>query len=133
MTLTFNQERYRELLCQYQPKVIRNEADNENALKIVEQLMHKHNRTPEENELYDLLVSLIEKFERESYQPGATSTPLSMLHFLMEQQDVEKQDLVQLLGSQNIVEEILHGKVSISVDQAEALSNLFNVDRSLFI
>jgi len=40
MTLTFNQEKYKELLCQYQPKVVKNEADNEIALKVVHQLMN---------------------------------------------------------------------------------------------
>ena len=133
MTLTFNQERYKELLCQYQPKVIKNEADNEIALNAVEQLMHTNNRTPEEDELYDLLITLIERFEEDHYQPGATYTPVSMLHFLMEQQGIEERDLIQLFGSQDAVAEILHGKAIIGVDKAEALSNLFNVDLSLFI
>ena len=61
MTLTFDREKYKELLCQYRSKVIKNEVDNEAALKVIEQLMHNHNRTLEENELYDLLVTLIEK------------------------------------------------------------------------
>ena len=75
MTLTFDREKYNELLCLYQPKVIKSEAENEIALKVVEQLMHSDSRTPEENELYDLLVTLIEKFEQEYYQTGVTSTP----------------------------------------------------------
>ena len=61
MTLTFDREKYKALLCQYRSKVIKNKVDNEAALKVVEQLMHNHNRTLEENELYDLLVTLIEK------------------------------------------------------------------------
>ncbi len=65
--------------------VIKSEADNETVLKVVEQLIHSDNPTPEENELYDLLVTSIEKFEQEHYQPGVTSTPQSILYFLMEQ------------------------------------------------
>ena len=51
-------------------KIIKTEAENRAALKVVEQLMHADNRTPEEDELYELLITLIEKFEQEYYQPG---------------------------------------------------------------
>lgn len=74
MTVTFNPEKYKELLLSYQPKLIRTEEENEKTLAIVEELMHRQNRSPEENELYELLIFLIEKFEREFYSPD-TSNP----------------------------------------------------------
>ncbi|BAZ49501.1 hypothetical protein NIES4103_21130 [Nostoc sp. NIES-4103] len=103
MTLIFNQDKYKELLFKYQPKLIKNEEDNEKALAIVEELMHLPNRSPEENELYELLITLIEKFEQEYYLPGRESTPHSMLLFLMEQKNIQQSDLVDILGSENIV------------------------------
>ena len=68
MLLTFNPEKYKELLFNYQPKIIRTETENEKALAIVEELMHRKNRTPQEEELYELLITLIEKFEQEYYR-----------------------------------------------------------------
>ena len=133
MTLTFDQEKYQELLCQYQPRVIKSEAENETALKVVEQLMYSKNRTPEENELYDLLVALIEKFEQEYYQPGITSTPQSILCFLMEQKGIVAEDLLTVLGSQEVVNRVLDGKLAIDRDRAKVLGNFFNVDSSLFL
>lgn len=65
MTVTFNPDKYKELLSQYQPKIIRTEAENEKALAMVEELMHRCDRTPEEDELDELLMALIEKFEQE--------------------------------------------------------------------
>jgi HTH-type transcriptional regulator / antitoxin HigA len=50
MPLTFNPDKYKELLSQYQPKIIRNEADNEKALAIVEELMHGRDLTPKDDE-----------------------------------------------------------------------------------
>ncbi|CCQ70249.1 hypothetical protein CWATWH0402_443, partial [Crocosphaera watsonii WH 0402] len=67
MTLTFNQDKYKQLLTQYQPKLIRTEAENEEALLVIEDLMNRPQRTPEEDELYELLVFLVEKFETEFY------------------------------------------------------------------
>lgn len=46
MTLTFNLDKYKKLLTAYLPKLIKNEVENEQALEIVEDLMHRE-RTPE--------------------------------------------------------------------------------------
>lgn len=70
---------YSELLFQNQPKLIRTEAANERTLAIVEDLMRCFDCSPEERELYDLLIVLTEKFEQEFYQPSFSSNPRSML------------------------------------------------------
>ena len=133
MTLTFNSDKYKELLSKYQPKLIRTEAENAKALAIVEELMHRPERSVEENELYELLITLIEKFEEEYYSPGTASTPHSMLLFLMEQREVKQADLVGVIGSKGVVSEVINGKREISKAQAKALGEFFHVDPSLFI
>lgn len=40
--------------------------------------------TPEEDELYQLLITLIEKFEQEYYQPSQQNNFTSMLLFILE-------------------------------------------------
>lgn len=133
MTLTFNPDQYSKLLAQYQPKLIRTEEENEKALAVVEELMHRQNRSPEENELYDLLITLIEKFEQEFYAPGEASTPHSMLLFLMEQQDIKQEDLVGVIGTQEVVAEVIEGKREITQEQAKAIADFFKVAPSLFV
>lgn len=133
MTLTFNPDKYKELLAMYQPKLIRNEEENDKALAIVEELMHRQNRSPEEDELYELLITLVEKFEQEHYLPGKASTPHSMLLFLMEQRDIKQSDLIGIIGSEAVVSEIVLGKREISKSQALAIGDFFQVDPSLFI
>ncbi|MGB3651979.1 MAG: transcriptional regulator [Rivularia sp. (in: cyanobacteria)] len=133
MTLTFNPERYTELLVKYQPKLIKTEEENEKALAIVEELMHRSNRTPEENELYELLITLIEKFEQEYYSPNQKTTPHSLLLFLMEQKEIKQSDLVGVIGSKGVVSEVVNGKREISKTQAKALGDFFHVDAGLFI
>lgn len=132
MTLTFNPDKYKELLSQYQPRIIRNEADNEKALIVVEELMHRRDRTPEEDELYELLIALIEKFEQESYAPGDTATPHSILLFLMEQRELQPADLVGVIGSEKAVYELINRKRDISKELAVILGIFFHVEPSLF-
>jgi len=133
MTLIFNSQKYRELLVEYQPKIIRTEEENEKALAIVEKLMHQQSRSLEEDELYDLLITLIDKFEKEYYSPGNSSTPRSMLLFLMEQRDIKQSNLVGVIGSKGIVSEVVNGKQEISKAQAKALGDFFQVDAGVFI
>lgn len=133
MTLTFNSDKYVQLLVQYQPKLIKTEAENERALAIVEELMHRQNRSLEENELYELLIALIKKIEREFYAPGEASTPHSMLLFLMEQQNIKPEDLVKVIGAQEVVAEVLEGKREMTQEQAVAMGKIFKVEPSLFI
>ncbi|MCU0544036.1 MAG: transcriptional regulator [Oscillatoriaceae cyanobacterium Prado104] len=132
MTLTFNPDKYKDLLSQYQPKIIRNEADNEKALAVVEELMHRRDRTPEEDELYELLIALIERFEQEYYAPGSTATPHSILLFLMEQRDLQPGDLVKIIGSETVVDEVIKGQRSIGKELALILGSFFHVEPSLF-
>ena len=133
MTLTFNADRYVALLTQYQPKIIQTEAENEQALQQVEALMHQQSRSPEETALYELLVTLIEKFEQQYYAPGKATTPLSMLLFLMEQQNCKPVDLAVVLGSEDIVTKIMHQQQELSITQARALGQFFSVNPSVFV
>jgi HTH-type transcriptional regulator / antitoxin HigA len=133
MTLTFNRDRYIDLLAEYQPKLIKTEAENDRALAMVEKLMHLSSRTPEQQELYELLIVLIEKFEQEFYQPQPETNTRSMLSFLMEQRDIQPSDLVNIFGSTEAVADVLNGKAQIDRSQAELLSQLFHVDLLLFL
>jgi HTH-type transcriptional regulator/antitoxin HigA len=133
MTLTFNPSRYSELLSQYQPRLIKTEESNEEALAIVEELMHHPNRSSEEDELLDLLVALIEKFEQEYYAPGTASTSQSMVQFLMEQHDLTAADLVAIFGSEQVVADVLADRCEINRTQIKALGKFFGVEPSLFL
>lgn len=133
MTLTFNLDKYKEILTKYSPKIIKTEAENEQVLEIIEELMHKKNLTPEEEELYELLIVLVEKFEREYYLSGNSTNPHSLLLFLMEQKEIKQEDLVDIIGSKKVVSDIINGERSISKDEAKALADFFGVDAELFI
>jgi HTH-type transcriptional regulator / antitoxin HigA len=54
---------------------IKNEAEYKRALKVIESLMHKATLTPEEDQLLELFVILVEKFELEQYPSQQLSTP----------------------------------------------------------
>ena len=133
MTPTFNETNYSNLLSRHQPKLIKTEAENDRALAIVEDLMHRKNLTPEEDELLNLLVVLIERFEAEYYSCGAASTPHSMLEFLMEQQALTHNDLLPIFHSESEVNAVLKGDQDLTITQVKALADRFQVKPIVFV
>lgn len=132
MTLTFDSDKYSSLLSQYQPRIIKNEDENEIFLEIVESLLSRENLTPEEDTLLELLVKLIEDFEEKHYQLNA-STPQSRLIHLMEARSLEPADLIEIIGTIEMVNELINGQLDITKKQAEALGIFFHVNPGLFL
>jgi HTH-type transcriptional regulator/antitoxin HigA len=132
MTLTFDSDKYSSLLSQYQPRIIKNEDENEIFLELVESLLSRENLTPEEDTLLELLVKLIEDFEEKHYQLNA-STPQSRLIHLMEARSLEPADLIEIIGSIEMVNELINGQLDITKKQAEALGIFFHVNPGLFL
>ncbi|MEH2172859.1 helix-turn-helix domain-containing protein [Nostoc sp.] len=131
MTLTFNRKTYASLLAQYQPKVIKTDEENEQAITLAQELSHRVNRTLEESALLDLLIALIEKYEDEHY-PIGESTAHSMFLHLIDAQNVNEAELIAILGSREVVSEVMSGKQEITQEMAKVLGNFFHVDTSLF-
>ena len=133
MTLTINNKVYGELLSQYQPKIITTEEENERAIALVESLTHNSDLTPEEEQIVELLITLIEKFEAEHYPLNNLSTPLSRLTFLMEENQLHQADLIEVFEAKDIVSEVLSGKRQISKSHALKLGEFFSLNPALFL
>lgn len=94
---------------------------------------NKHNLTPEEEQLLDLLVTLIEDFETKQWSFENNSTPLSRLQFLMEANNLRQADLLDVFVSKGITSEVFNNKRQISKTHAIRLGKRFNVDPALFL
>jgi HTH-type transcriptional regulator / antitoxin HigA len=132
MTHTFDAQSYTNLLIRYQPKPIATEAENEAAIALAQNLEHLAQRTPEEDLFLELLITLIEKFEREHY-PILSESGESIMQHLMEARELEEVDLVPILGTKAAVTKILTHQRQIRWDEALMLADFFHVDASLFL
>ena len=103
---TFDAKSYTDLLVRYQPKPIATEAENEAAIALACELEHRPMRRLEEDIFLELLITLIEKFESENY-PIHAGNAASMLQHLMDARNLDKSDLIPILGTETEVEKIL--------------------------
>jgi HTH-type transcriptional regulator / antitoxin HigA len=132
MIRTFDAKSYTDLLVQYQPKPIANEAENDAAIALACELEHRPVRSPEEDLFLELLITLIEKFEAENY-PTPPGNSASMLQHLMDARNLDKSDLIPVVGTETKVEEIIVNRRAIKIDEARKIADFFQVDISLFL
>ena len=83
-------------------------------------------------EAIELLTLLVERYEREQY-PVSAADPISVVRFLIEQQNLTQRDLIPQFGSESAVSMFLSGQRNLTIDQVRKLSARFNLPTDLFI
>lgn len=132
MTITLDRDNYSELLVEFSPQVIESEGEYDRVLAIAERLMFKPERSTAETKFLKLIVALIEDYETEHY-PMNDVSPHELLQHLMESNNTHQSDLIGVLGSPEIVAQVVSGDRSIDKVQAKALGEFFKVSPGLFI
>ena len=131
MTLTINTTTYNNLLSEISPRVIESETDYERTLSIVEKLTFKKRKTPEETEIYKLLVALVEAYESRHYSMSRPPVH-EVLQHILESSGTHEEDLVDTFGSIDAVSAVLSGETKVSDIQANILAARFKVSPNLF-
>ena len=98
---------------------IKTEQDYNTSIRRIEVLWGAKKDTPQGDEL-DLLVTLVESYEMKHY-PIAPPDPVDAIKFRMEQMGMTKADMVQYIGSQSRVSEILDGKRKLTLGMIKSL------------
>ncbi|WP_372796134.1 type II toxin-antitoxin system HigA family antitoxin [Pontiella sp.] len=99
--------------------LIKTEAQNEEALARIEELMALE-ETPAVNDELELLATLVALYEEAAY-PLAAPDPIAAIRFRMEQQKLKQKDLIPYIGSKSKVSEVLSGKRSLSISMIRNL------------
>jgi HTH-type transcriptional regulator / antitoxin HigA len=98
---------------------IKTEQDYNTSICRIEVLWGAKKDTPQGDEL-DLLVTLVESYEMKHF-PIAPPDPVDAIKFRMEQMGMTKADMVQYIGSQSRVSEILNGKRKLTLGMIKSL------------
>jgi HTH-type transcriptional regulator/antitoxin HigA len=116
------------------PHVLRNDGEYEAALAEVDAILARDPDlgTPESDRL-ELLVVLIESYEREHYPMGGTSTPQTIVDFMLDQRGMSRADLGDIMGGKSRVSEFFAGKRHLSLTQVRRLRHLLRVPADLLI
>jgi HTH-type transcriptional regulator / antitoxin HigA len=87
---------------------IKTKRDYRRTLKAIDGLMSAKRNTPE-GDLLDVLVTLVEAFERKHF-PLDLPDPVEAIKYHMDQKGLQPRDLIPFIGSRNRVHEVLNRK-----------------------
>ena len=132
-TALLDERKYRELLDETLPVVIRTEQEHQRLLRAAAELMEKPEPaiTEEEGRLLEMLAMLIEEYE-DRVHPLPKAEPHKMLNHLLLEKQLKPSDLWDILPKSR-VSEILSGKRGISKAQAKRLAEMLHVPVDLFL
>ncbi|MFC2110909.1 type II toxin-antitoxin system HigA family antitoxin [Bacteroidota bacterium] len=100
-------------------KAIKTEDDYNKALNRLEEIFDAPVNSPEGDEA-EILTILIENFEEE-YYPIVAPDPIEAIRFRMEQMNMNKKDLAEVIGYKSRVSEIFSKKRKLSLNMIRKL------------
>ena len=106
-------------------KVIKTEEEYTKALKRLEKIFHAPIDSIEGDEA-DLLSILVEKYENEHY-PIEAPDPIEAIKFRMEQMDMTKKELAEIIGYKSRVSEIFNRKRKLTLNMIRNLHDKMKI------
>lgn len=129
----FDRRRYAALLAEALPRVITSAGELKRLSRVVEHLLRKGGaRTPEERALTELLLRLIDDYQR-AHPVFEPLKPHERLRAIMEEHGLRQADLLDVFGTRSRVSDAVNGKRAISKEQAKRLGERFALSPAAFI
>ncbi|MFC4872359.1 helix-turn-helix domain-containing protein [Negadavirga shengliensis] len=112
-------------------KTITTEKEYEKSLARLSKIFEADPNSAEGMEA-ELLVTLIEKYEREHY-PIALPDPIEAVRETMDRKGLKDKDLIPAIGSKTTVSLVLNRKRALTIDMVRNLSALLNLPVEILI
>jgi HTH-type transcriptional regulator / antitoxin HigA len=112
-------------------KPIRSDADYEAALNEVERLWGSKLGSRDGDRL-DVLATLIDAYETEHF-PIDPPDPIEAIKFRMEQQNLTRRDLEEIIGSRTRIAEVLNRKRGLSIGMIRRLHERLGISADVLI
>ena len=112
-------------------KLIKTDADYQNALKRLEIIFDAAIGTAESDEA-DVLGLMIDDYEKKHY-PIEAPDPIEAIKIRMEEMQLKQIDLINEIGGKSRVSEILNRKRKLTVDMIRKLTARLNLSPGLLI
>jgi|ERR1035438_937813 HTH-type transcriptional regulator/antitoxin HigA len=112
-------------------KPVRTERDHTAALQRIERLWGSAQGTSAGDEL-DVLVTLVEAFEREHY-PMDLPSPIDAIKFRLEQEGKDYKALIGIIGQRTRVYEVMRGARPLSLNMIRNLHRKLDIPAEVLI
>ncbi len=112
-------------------KLIKTDAEYEQALKRLEKIFDAKQGTPESDEA-DILGMLIDEYEKKHY-PIEAPDPIEAIKIRMEEMQLKQADMVEIIGGKSRVSEVLNRKRRLTVNMIRNITQRLNISPNVLI
>ena len=112
-------------------KLIKTDAEYEQALTRLEKIFDAKQGTPESDEA-DILGMLIDEYEKKHY-PIEAPDPIEAIKIRMEEMQLKQADMVEIIGGKSRVSEVLNRKRRLTVNMIRNITKRLNISPNVLI
>jgi HTH-type transcriptional regulator / antitoxin HigA len=124
---------YERLLLEFAPRAVRSRAQYQRVLRQVDRLMCKPKLTRAEDDLLELLASLVAQYEQTRF-PAPDVTPGEMLAHLLEARGATVEDVAAATAiPKRALAKFLDGSQTLDATNRVQLAKFFHVSADLFL
>ncbi|MFA9478889.1 type II toxin-antitoxin system HigA family antitoxin [Phycisphaerales bacterium AB-hyl4] len=118
----------------HQLRPIKDDADYDNAVELVDRLAVLAKPTPDQADYLATLTELIARYDHDHYAADVpAASPIEALKYLMEQNDMSASAMGELLGNRSLGSKLLRGERQLSKTHIRILAERFKVNPALFL
>lgn len=126
-------DRYLALIHRFPLRRLRDDAELDLAIAIVDALVDRDDLDPSEEEYLDVLGDLVERYEQE-HHPIPPATDAELLRYLIESREVTQAQVAAGTGiAESTISEVLAGKRALNRRHITELARFFRVDPGAFL
>jgi HTH-type transcriptional regulator/antitoxin HigA len=127
------EDRYLDLVRRFPLRPLRNDADLDAAVAVIDGLLDQPALTVPEQDYLDVLSDLVEAYEEEAI-PMRPVGDAELLRFLIEQKGVTQAKVASGAGiAESTISEVLAGKRKLNRTQISKLARYFHVEPAVFL
>jgi len=123
---------YLELIVNFPPRPIANQAEYEATLAQINKILERSNLTEDDRAYLKILGLTIYDYE-EKHEQLPILSGVELIHALLEESNLTLQDLVPVLGNESLVQAIIKGEQPLNSEYIDKLSSFFGIPGDLFL
>jgi len=125
--------RFEELVRIMPPRAIQDEVQYDNTIEMLDRLTSLPQMTKGQEQYLETLSVLVEAYENEHHAIPDSRSPIRILKYLLDSNDMSASELGVLLGNRSLGSKILRGARELSKTHMRILAKRFKISPAVFI
>lgn len=123
---------YLQLINDFPPRPINNEAELLATQDQIDAIVDKQNITQDDKDYLKVLGTLVYEYEQK-YEPMPVPQGIELIKALMIEENLHPCDLVSIFDNESTVNQVLEKKQEITAKQIQKLGNFFHISPIMFL